>query len=169
MSYPTQPQQHPQYQHQQPPPQNPSQQQGNTGAWYSQYYHSLSQQEIKHLQAWFSSVDADKSGFIDQRELSQMTMPGSGPYSGRVLGPAPAAMLIRLFDIDNSGTIDFFEYAALHSFMDKLNSAFQQADRDQNGALDMGEITGAMQMAGFRVDPVVIRRYFEKYSKGGVL
>lgn len=32
---------------------------------------------------------------------------------------------------------DFYEYAALHSFMEKLNEAFQKHDINKNGALDL--------------------------------
>ena len=65
----------------------------------------MNQDEISHLQKWFTSVDSDKSGKIDQYELSQMHMPGDGPYSGRVLGHAAASQLIKLFDLNNDGEI----------------------------------------------------------------
>lgn len=34
-----------------------------------------------------------------------MTMPGTGPFSGRVLGTGPALQLIKLFDLSGSGEI----------------------------------------------------------------
>ena len=61
--------------------------------------------EIEVLRAWFTSVDTDKSGAIDQRELSNMRMPGIGPFTGRILGLDAASRLITLFDRDQSGTI----------------------------------------------------------------
>ena len=65
----------------------------------------MSHNQVSHLQSWFNSVDRDHSGGIDQTELSQMTMPGEGAYAGRILGHAAAAQLIKLFDLNNDGTI----------------------------------------------------------------
>ena len=72
---------------------------------YNQYYQSLGKNELDLLEKWFKSVDTDNSGEIDQRELSNMRMPGIGPFTGRLLGIDAAARLITLFDSDNTGTI----------------------------------------------------------------
>ena len=82
--------------------------------------------------------------------------------------------------------VDFFEYAALHSFMDKLNAAFVNADADKNGALDINgmfqslsactfyanhqmiETTRAMQDGGFGIPPYCITRFFQQFQTNGV-
>jgi len=39
-----------------------------------------------------------------------------------------AVKLIKVFDRDGSGTIDFYEYASLHKFITSLQTAFTTAD-----------------------------------------
>ena len=36
--------------------------------------------------------------------------------------------------------LDFFEYAALHAFMDRLHTCFHKCDVDKNGVLDFNGI-----------------------------
>ena len=55
-------------------------------------------------------MDVDKSGQIDSKELSNMIMPGTGPFAGRILGFEAASQLIKLFDRDQSGTIGFYSF-----------------------------------------------------------
>mmetsp|Transcript_18890 Transcript_18890/g.32136 ORF Transcript_18890/g.32136 Transcript_18890/m.32136 type:complete len:333 (+) Transcript_18890:8-1006(+) len=157
----------PQYHQQQPLYPTQTQQTNSfTPEWYNQYYQSLGKNELDLLEKWFKSVDTDNSGEIDQRELSNMRMPGIGPFTGRLLGIDAAARLITLFDSDNTGTINFKEYAALHCFMDKMNTSFHKADGDGNGVLDKTEISHAIAQAGFNVSDVVIDMFFKKYDSG---
>lgn len=93
-------------------------------------------------------------------------MPGNGPFAGRTLGSSAASQLIKLFDRKGSQTIDFHEYAALHSFMDKMNTAFYKADSNSSGYLNENETNQAMNQAGFFVVPQIIQMYYNKYNLG---
>jgi hypothetical protein len=57
---------------------------------------------------WFRAVDKDGNGKITSDELQRLSFGGVG------LSASTAKTLVRVFDKDNNGTIDFYEYAALH-------------------------------------------------------
>eukprot|EP01104_Vermistella_antarctica_P018827 TRINITY_DN7131_c0_g1_i1.p2 TRINITY_DN7131_c0_g1~~TRINITY_DN7131_c0_g1_i1.p2 ORF type:complete len:140 (-),score=31.24 TRINITY_DN7131_c0_g1_i1:393-812(-) len=120
-------------------------QQGGYGApppqqqqWYGNYYNQIAPTEMQQLQAWFGSVDRDGSGHITAHEMT------GAQYGGAPLRYETAVKLIKVFDRDYSGTIDFYEYASLHKFICAMSHAFIQNDRDRNGTLDSQEILGAL-------------------------
>eukprot|EP01114_Cavostelium_apophysatum_P004974 TRINITY_DN1547_c0_g1_i1.p1 TRINITY_DN1547_c0_g1~~TRINITY_DN1547_c0_g1_i1.p1 ORF type:complete len:304 (-),score=50.83 TRINITY_DN1547_c0_g1_i1:68-979(-) len=114
-------------------------------SWYSQFYNQNTPQQITDLQAWFNSVDRDRSGTISAQELAGQ------PFAGQALGIINAAKLIKVFDKDFSGQLDFYEYASLHQFLNKMQQAFYQADADRSGYVDEREIHAAVQGAGFQL------------------
>merc|ERR1712137_1070474 len=73
-------------------------------AWYAQYYNQIQQAEMNKLRAWFASVDSDRSGSISHVELARLT------FGGFPLGLDIAIKLVKVFDRDRSGTIEFYEY-----------------------------------------------------------
>eukprot|EP01120_Amphizonella_sp_Union-15-10_P009782 TRINITY_DN3784_c0_g1_i1.p1 TRINITY_DN3784_c0_g1~~TRINITY_DN3784_c0_g1_i1.p1 ORF type:complete len:203 (-),score=13.79 TRINITY_DN3784_c0_g1_i1:2-610(-) len=132
-------------------------------SWYAPYYHQMqNSQQFNNLQYWFQSVDRDRSGSISAMELAQVQ------FRGRPLGYPCAAKLITAFDKDNSGTIDFREYVALHGFLTTMSNAFFYADRDQSGTLDAFEIYNAVASAGFRLSQSTISAIVRRYNNTGV-
>lgn len=99
---------------------------------------------MQTLKAWFESVDKDRSGQINATELAQVQ------FGGKPLGPETAAKFIKVYDRDNTKSIDFNEYVALHQMLEKLSNAFFSADADRSGTLDSREIYNAIQQAGFQ-------------------
>merc|ERR1712232_311311 len=69
----------------------------------------------------------------------------------RTISMAIAIKLVKVFDKDRSGTIDFIEYASMHQFITLMQKSFTQADRDRNGSLDAHEIHAALQSSGFTI------------------
>ncbi|ELR23517.1 EF hand domain containing protein [Acanthamoeba castellanii str. Neff] len=137
---PPQGQQQPPGSYQPPPTQPPSNFQG----W-----------EMQQVRQWFMSMDRDRSGSISANELANVAI------GGVPIGFETAVKLIRVFDVDKNGTIDFYEYGALHKAL------FQQQDRDRNGRLDANEIGAALSAGGFRLGPVATQSMFRKYNKSG--
>eukprot|EP01087_Luapelamoeba_hula_P008426 TRINITY_DN20_c0_g1_i3.p1 TRINITY_DN20_c0_g1~~TRINITY_DN20_c0_g1_i3.p1 ORF type:complete len:431 (+),score=93.26 TRINITY_DN20_c0_g1_i3:69-1295(+) len=160
--------------------------------WYGSYYAQLNPQQLEELQKWFRQVDKDRSSKIDQNELASMTLPGEqgAPWRGRPLGAMGAKKLMRLFDMDKSGNIDFYEYAALHQFVNVMQKAFWVGDADKGGTLDsrgmcfltsamekneklflltclnntIQEIHAALQAGGFQISYNAALAYFNKYD-----
>lgn len=65
-------------------------------------------QVLAQVTQWFRAIDRDGSGQVSANELSGIQ------FNGRPLGLAVANKLVKVFDKDCSGEIDFKEYAALH-------------------------------------------------------
>lgn len=127
--------------------------------WHTQFYHQLSPQELAELQRWFTTVDRDRSGTITADELQGLA------FGGRPLGYSSALKLVKVFDRDYSGSIDFFEYAALHKFITSMQNAFMQADSDRNGVLDPRELVYALQISGFQLTPRAVDSLYRRHDK----
>eukprot|EP01095_Lingulamoeba_sp_RSL-Kostka_P009849 TRINITY_DN342_c0_g1_i4.p1 TRINITY_DN342_c0_g1~~TRINITY_DN342_c0_g1_i4.p1 ORF type:complete len:343 (+),score=133.64 TRINITY_DN342_c0_g1_i4:79-1107(+) len=133
----------------------------NNQGWGSQIYNQLSQSEIKELKMYFKAVDKDNSGKISARELSQMT------FVDKKFGLATSKMLIKVFDVDNNGEIDFFEYCCLHRFIMGLISAFSEYDKDNSNYIDALEVRYALTQAGFQFSEATIDKIYNRFLKPG--
>eukprot|EP01089_Gocevia_fonbrunei_P011144 TRINITY_DN2425_c0_g1_i5.p2 TRINITY_DN2425_c0_g1~~TRINITY_DN2425_c0_g1_i5.p2 ORF type:complete len:247 (-),score=70.42 TRINITY_DN2425_c0_g1_i5:1100-1840(-) len=129
--------------------------------WYAQYYNQLNPTELQQMQQWFSSMDRDKSGSVAANELANVAI------GGIVLGLENGCALIRVFDVDKNGTIDFYEYAALHKFLLNMQQLFAIGDKDRSGKLDQNEISQALVAGGFRLGPLAVTSLYRKYNKSG--
>jgi len=134
-----------------------SQQQG----WLSSFYNQISPQEMANLQAWFNSVDTDRSGTISAQELAAMK------YGPTYLGLPAAKKLIKVFDKHHTGTIDFYEFASLHQFLHKMYTAFYQADEAKTGLLDAREIHSGLQTGGFQLGLQTVQAVCSKFDTTG--
>lgn len=70
-------------------------------------------------------------------------------FDGTPLGLPAAIRLIKVFDRDHNGCIDFYEYCALHRFVMVVRNAFITADINKTGTLEGGEIVLALKNIGF--------------------
>eukprot|EP01121_Diplochlamys_sp_Union-15-3_P000910 TRINITY_DN1076_c0_g1_i2.p1 TRINITY_DN1076_c0_g1~~TRINITY_DN1076_c0_g1_i2.p1 ORF type:complete len:208 (+),score=26.81 TRINITY_DN1076_c0_g1_i2:63-686(+) len=132
-------------------------------SWYAPYYNQVyqNQHSLASLQYWFQSVDRDRSGSITPNELAMVQ------FNGRPLGYLCAAKMMRAFDKDRSGTIDFREYIALHGFLQSISAAFLSADRDRSGFLDPTEIYAALINAGFLLSQATVNAICRRYNNTG--
>mmetsp|Transcript_25021 Transcript_25021/g.27830 ORF Transcript_25021/g.27830 Transcript_25021/m.27830 type:complete len:244 (+) Transcript_25021:27-758(+) len=132
-------------------------------SWYAHYYHQAmqNQQMIYQLQSWFQSIDTDRSGTIAAQELAGVA------FHGRPLGLPCAVKIIRAFDKDKSGSIDFREYVALHQFLTQMTQAFFVADADRSGSIDPREAWTAVSQAGFSLSQPTITALSTKFNNTG--
>lgn len=140
-----------------PPPQTQQQPQ----LWASSYYNQVQQQELSELQKWFNSVDRDRSGAISANELANVAV------GGIRLGIDLAIKLVRIFDVDGNGQIDFREYASLHKFLLSMQQVFSMGDKDRNGRLDSREIHEALRTGGFNMSYNTSHALYRKYDTTG--
>jgi len=132
------------------------------GHWYASYYNQIQQPQMAEMRRWFDSVDRDRSNSISADELQNLA------FNGRPIGFDIAHKLVAVFDKDRSGSIDFTEYATLHSFLTSMQQAFSSADTDRSGTLDAREIHTALRNSGFHVlDFNAVNSLFRKYNKRG--
>lgn len=130
-------------------------------SWYASYFNQVNPQQLQQIQAWFHSVDKDRSGNICARELSSMTYPGRND----TIGPTLASKAVDLFDKDKSGSIDIYEYGAFFGFLYQLQCAFYENDRDKSGFLDSREVWSALDRVGFKLEYKAVDAWFKKYTK----
>jgi Ca2+-binding EF-hand superfamily protein len=117
-------------------------------------------QPHEHQQAaqWFYSVDHDRSGSISGTELAGIQ------FNGTPIGPQVGFKLIKVFDRDNSGTIDLREYSILHKFLTLMQNAFMSNDQGRQGKLQPQQIFTAIQSSGFQVSLPTIQAMAKKFD-----
>jgi len=113
---------------------------------------------MQRFQQWFRSVDRDNSGSISAQELAGIQ------FSSRPIGIPVAAKLIKVFDKDHSGSVDFNEYVALQRFLEHMSNAFFTADKDRSGTIDPQEIFTALGQAGFQLSMGTIQAAVNKFD-----
>lgn len=119
----------------------------------------IDQGRIMELKGYFSSVDKDKSGHITATELTNLQ------FGGKKFSLETAKSLVKVFDVDKSGSISFEEYAALHQFVVSMQAAFYQHDKDGSGKLDNREITEALHQGGFQLSQPVVESIIKKFKQ----
>ena len=75
--------------------------------------------------------------------------------------------MIGMFDNDNSGTIDFKEFASLWKYIDDWQRCFRSFDRDNSGSIDRNELKMALTAFGKYYQALKKRnnrRNFEHYK-----
>mmetsp|Transcript_32830 Transcript_32830/g.91930 ORF Transcript_32830/g.91930 Transcript_32830/m.91930 type:complete len:277 (+) Transcript_32830:86-916(+) len=132
---------------------------GHLTAYGQQYYNQIDQSRMLELQGAFASVDKDRSGHITATELTNLQ------FGGKKFGLATAKKLLKVFDVDGSGSISFQEYAALHQFVMSMQGAFFQFDRDRSGKLDKTEVTQALVAGGFQLTQKTVDDLIKKFKQ----
>lgn len=115
------------------------------------------------LAAWFQAVDHDRSGRITAHELQQAL--ANGNHS--TFSIEACKTLITLFDMDNSGTIDFNEFQQLFGFINQWKAAFQMYDRNNSQAIDSQEMGQALLHMGYRLSMPTVDKIFRKFDLAG--
>jgi Ca2+-binding EF-hand superfamily protein len=72
--------------------------------------------------------------------------------------------------VDNTGTIDFQEFAGLWKYIEDWKRCFQTFDVDHSGSIDRAEMKNALQTFGYNLSDrfvTVLIQKFDKYGKLG--
>ncbi|KAL1746066.1 hypothetical protein HDZ31DRAFT_73124 [Schizophyllum fasciatum] len=108
-------------------------------------------------QLWntFTAVDVDRSGAISVRELQAALV--------NDFDLDTVKMLMGIFDVDHSGTINFTEFAGLSKYIDDWKRVFAHFDRDRSGSIDGRELADALTSFGYRLSPQLLSLIEQKY------
>ncbi|KAK2557165.1 Peflin [Acropora cervicornis] len=60
-------------------------------------------------------------------------------------------LMIGMFDKDQSGTIDIYEFSALWKYIQQWKQCFDSFDRDRSGTIDANELQTAFTSFGYRL------------------
>lgn len=98
------------------------------------------------IQGFFNQVDKDHSGKINAQELKTALVTGKGQN----FSDQACTLMISMFDLDKSGTIDVGEFDKLFNYVNQWLNCFKAYDRDQSGAIEEAELYQALAQMGFR-------------------
>ncbi|OLL23929.1 Programmed cell death protein 6 [Neolecta irregularis DAH-3] len=111
----------------------------------------------------FRAVDQDGSGSISEIELRRALVNGDWTE----FHPATTRLMIKLFDKDMSGTINFQEFKSLWNYLKQWKELFVRFDKDGSGSIDIYEFSEALRAFGYRLSPEFVNILFHNYDKRG--
>ncbi|KAI8085150.1 uncharacterized protein BX664DRAFT_338632 [Halteromyces radiatus] len=118
------------------------------------------------LWSWFTAVDTDHSGQLTVDELQRALVNGDwSPFNIETV-----RTMVNMFDTDNTGTIDFQEFAGLWKYIEDWKRCFQTFDVDGSGSIDRNEMKNALRTFGYNLSDrfiSVLIQKFDKYGHGG--
>ncbi|KAL3423694.1 hypothetical protein PVAG01_05441 [Phlyctema vagabunda] len=112
----------------------------------------------------FKAVDKDGtsgSGTLTEKELRAALV--NGDWTS--FDPHTVRMMIRMFDSDRSGSINFDEFCGLWGFLAAWRSLFDRFDIDRSGSISMDEYTNALAAFGYRLSHTFVDTLFRTYDK----
>jgi Ca2+-binding EF-hand superfamily protein len=74
-------------------------------------------------------------------------------------------LMIGIFDRNNTGTIDFDEFASLFPCINEWQKSFQSFDRDNSGTIDHMELKQALTSFGYRLPEECIDQMIRNLPK----
>lgn len=105
----------------------------------------VGENDFTFFQELFETLDVDKSGALDRKEL-ELALKHTSKR------PDKLDFYLNLTDDDNSGTINFTEFMNLiiisqcdFDDLEKSVAVFETYDKNKNGRLDKGELKKCMQ------------------------
>jgi EF-hand domain pair/EF hand len=107
---------------------------------YGGGYPGQQPQVSPETQGIFGQVDKDRSGKINAQELQAALVNGKGQN----FSDACCALMISMFDVDRSGTIDVYEFEKLFAYINSWLACFKAYDRDQSGSISEPELSQAL-------------------------
>uniref|UniRef100_A0A8C2YX72 Peflin n=1 Tax=Cyclopterus lumpus TaxID=8103 RepID=A0A8C2YX72_CYCLU len=117
---------------------------------------------------WFHTVDTDRSGFINLKELKQALV--NSNWSA--FNDETCLMMINMFDKTRSGRMDIFGFSALWDFMQRWRALFQQYDRDRSGCISGAELHQALAQMGYNLSQqfseTLVRRFTVLGGRPGI-
>lgn len=109
----------------------------------------------------FMAVDADRSGQLSESSLRRALV--NGDYTA--FDPHTVKMMIRMFDTDRSGTINFDEFCGLWAFLAAWRNLFDRFDIDRSGHISFTEFSDALVAFGYRLSPQFVQLLFSTFAR----
>ncbi|KAF2013133.1 EF-hand [Aaosphaeria arxii CBS 175.79] len=109
----------------------------------------------------FGAVDKDGSGNLTEAELRTALVNGDwSPFD-----PHTVRMMIRMFDTDRSGSINFEEFCGLWGFLSAWRGLFDRFDKDRSGSISYDEFNEALVAFGYRLSSQFVALLYRTYDR----
>ncbi|KJZ76697.1 hypothetical protein HIM_04033 [Hirsutella minnesotensis 3608] len=102
-----------------------------------------------------------RTGQLSERELSAALVNGDWT----AFDIQTVRMMIRMFDSDRNGTINFDEFCGLWSFLASWRTLFDRFDADRSGNISLREFSDALVAFRYRLSPHFVELLFRTYDK----
>ncbi|PSN60848.1 EF-hand [Corynespora cassiicola Philippines] len=111
----------------------------------------------------FGAVDKDRSGQLTEAELRNALVNGDwSPFDAHTV-----RMMIRMFDTDRSGSVNFDEFCGLWGFLSAWRGLFDRFDADRSGTISYQEFSDALVAFGYRLSPQFVTLLYRTYDRRG--
>lgn len=110
----------------------------------------------------FKAVDKSGTGQLTEKELRAALV--NGDWTS--FDPHTVKMMIRMFDVDKTGSINFDEFCGLWSFLAAWRNLFDRFDEDHSGYISFDEYSKALVAFGYRLTPTFVGILYRTYEKG---
>ncbi|KAF4073892.1 hypothetical protein AMELA_G00248430 [Ameiurus melas] len=113
---------------------------------------------------WFQTVDSDRSGYINLKELKQALLNSNNS----AFNDETCLMMINMFDKTKTGRIDIYGFSALWVFLQQWRAIFHQFDRDRSGSINSSELHQALSQLGYNLSPQFIQNLVNRHCVRGM-
>ncbi len=114
----------------------------------------------RKLREIFNRVDVNRSGLLSEYELSSALI--NNDYTR--FNSDTVRLMIKLFDKDGSGTINFPEFVELWKYIAYWRKIFQQFDVDGSATISFQEYQDALKAFGYAMSADTILFIFNKFT-----
>ena len=120
-------------------------------------------QDIEYLRPIFRSLDQEGNKHLTEGRLhAVLTNPDNTLFD-----PHTAKLLMRIFDIDNTGSLDFRQFHALWGFLAAWRSIFNRFDEGNKGSLTYDDYQLAVKGFFRNTSPSCLPEYYQAYERRG--
>ncbi|KAH0288534.1 EF-hand, partial [Aureobasidium sp. EXF-3399] len=109
----------------------------------------------------FMAVDKERNGQLSESSLRSALV--NGDYTA--FDAHTVRMMIRMFDTDRSGTINFDEFCGLWGFLAAWRNLFDRFDVDRSGNISFQEFADALVAFGYRLSPQFTQLLFNTFAR----
>lgn len=111
----------------------------------------------------FGAVDKDNNGSLTEAELRTALVNGDwSPFDAHTV-----RMMIRMFDTDRSGSVNFDEFCGLWGFLSAWRGLFDRFDADHSGSISFAEFNEALVAFGYRLSQQFVTLLYQTYDRSG--
>ncbi|CAK7275502.1 hypothetical protein SEPCBS57363_006721 [Sporothrix epigloea] len=113
------------------------------------------------LRVIFDGLDTRRVGYITEKQLAENLV-----NSDRTkFDTYTVNMMVRMFDSDRSGDLDFKEFVGLWQFLDRWRTIFNRFDTDRSGNISMDEFKNTLVSFQYRLSDGFVEFLFKNYDR----